>query len=451
MQYGTIAITDVIKPQYTKEDNMTQTTNDAVNFVHPLYKTHEEQVTICNDVYNGIDTAKRHIIQRPLEDSEDYQNRLTISVLNNFVERICTTQAGMIFRKPLSYEDITDPVKDILDEMDIAQFTKEATEATIRDGVGLVLCDIAHSGGNPYFVHINRASLINWDKDADDNYTMAVILEYVPKRDGFKIEYVKQYRHIKSDGNIDLWQEVSEQGLIIVQSITTSYNFVPLYDAVLSAVPPLYDIAKINIAHLNMMSILDNCTATAMQPSLFTKGLGIAEGDTIKFSTNSTINTDNEASDVKWLELDGQSIPYGVTNLERKEQEMTSRALQIQEGGAKTATQVNTENSESSSRLSDIAELIENMINKAFNGWYMMKYNTEAVGKIIVSRDFKSTTDGSLIIGLNQAVVAGSLSRETFLTALNDAEIVNIEDIHEEIKRIDAEFSDPIKPTNETV
>ena len=40
--------------------------------------------------------------------------------------------------------------------------------------------------------------------------------------------------------NIDIWREVEGQGMTIVESITTSYDFLPLYLADLGDIPPMY-------------------------------------------------------------------------------------------------------------------------------------------------------------------------------------------------------------------
>jgi len=50
-----------------------------------------------------------------------------------------------------------------------------------------------------------------------------------------------------------------------------------------------------------------------------------------------------------------------------------------------------------------------------------------------------AAADPQLIIGLNQAVVAGNLSRRSYLKALTEAEIVTIEDIDMEMQEIEKE------------
>ena len=422
---------------------MTNTTSNSVDFEHPKYITHKAQVKICNDCYNGIDTVRQYLTARVNENDTDFANRQTKAIFSNYVERIVITQAGTIFSKPVTYDEITDKTISLLDDLDIAEFAKDSTQRALRDGKSYILVDMGLDGSDPYFTHIDRALLTNWRKDIEGNFTLAVIAEAYAVEDGFAITYELQYRVIREDGNIEIWRKVDKTGWEIHETITTSYNFVPLYELDISDVPPLYDIATVNINHFNAFSEKDSIISTSTQPSFFTKGLGIGDEEQLKIGVNYTINTDNDEADVKWIELGGQSIPFAQDDLDRKEKIMADRALQVQSESAKaqTATQVSIENSESTSRLSDIAQDLQNTINRAYNAWHLMKYNQEAIGTIQIPMDFKAeTVDSNIVIGLNNLVVAGNLSKRTMLEALAKHEIIILESVDDELERIDEEF-----------
>ena len=161
----------------------------------------------------------------------------------------------------------------------------------------------------------------------------------------------------------------------------------------------------------------------------------------LKLGVNYSINTDNPEADVKWIELSGESIPQAQDDLERKQKMMEARALQNQKDGAKikTATQAIKEDSENTARLSDIAEDAENALNKALNAWHRMKFFTDMNGKAIINKDFREEqTDPNILLGLNGLVLAGNLSRDTMLRSLVKHEIIDIESVEDEIKKIDA-------------
>ena len=433
--------------------------NDDVTFKRPEYEAHENQVTLVNMVYGGIDTARTLIYKTPNENLTDYQNRLAKATLNNFVERIVTTMGGQIFRKPLSYEDIPQKIIDnsfpkISGNKNLNQFAKDLSELGIRDGKSYILVDIPSNGGDPYFSTVERSQLINWEKDDEGNFTMAVIAEsYVEDTGAFSKEIKEQYRHIKPDGNVDIYREGDTKDAWDIETIETSYNFVPLYELDTGDVPPLYDIAVMNINYLNSFSKKDQYLDTAGSPIPFGKGLGIEgennvlgeENDDISqpalvLGVNSVVLTDNVEASFEWVEMSGGSIGALQDDLERKATAMSERAIAIMSESTKTATQTNAENSESDSRLSDIAEDTENTLNNAYNAWHKMKYTKDKVGDIIVNRDFNlKQIDSGLLSGLNALQLSGNISKRTLLQSLIKNEVVDIESIDDEIKQIEAE------------
>lgn len=424
-----------------------------ITFEHPKYIKHRAQVSLVQDFYGGIDTARQHLVKHSQENDLDFFNRYDTAILHNFVERIVTTQAGHIFRKAMSYEDVPENMIEFLDDMHIAEFTKEVVEYANRDGKAYILVDMSTDGGEPYLSHIGRTQLINWRKKDTGEFTMAVIMETYEVDDGFSLEYKTQYRHIKENGDVDIWRETTAGYFEIVESIITTYNFMPLYELDLGDIPPLYDIATVNKNHFNAFSDKDTIVSKATRPSFFTKGLGLEGGEDLKLGVNYSINTDNVDATVEWIELKGESIPQAQDDLERKEKLMAVRALQSQEETqkTKTATQSLQENSESTSRLSDIAEDCENAINQAYGALYMMKLSQEAVGQIVLNKDFREdAVDSNILLGLSTLVTAGNLSKETMLKALIKHEIVEIEDIDAELAQIDLEYVEPVDVTNET-
>lgn len=434
----------------------TSNPKDAVTFKRPEYEAHEKQVKTVNDIYNGVDTAKKRILQTPNENPKDFAIRKEKATLNNFIERIVTTMSGQVFRKPLSFDGVPVKIVDnvfpkIAGDKSLNQFGKDLAVAAIRDGKAYALLDIPTTGGDVYASLVTRGSLINWEKDGKGNYTLAVIYEVVLESTGtFSKEYKEQYRVITDDGNITLWKETKD-GFVADAPIVTSYNFVPLYEVDLGDVPPLYDIAVMNINHLNSFSKKDQYLDTAGSPIPFGKALGLdGENDltntdedhqpAIVLGVNSIVLAPDKDASLEWVEMSGQNIEALQDDLERKEKAMSERALTVMSESVKTATQSEAENSESDGRLSDIAEDMEKGLMSMYGGLSRIKYNTEAVGNIIVNRDFNlMQMDSGLLTGLNVLQLSGNLSRKTLLKSLIKNEIVDIEDIDEELETIESE------------
>jgi len=431
-------------------------TNDDIKFQHPIYKAQQKRVTLCNAMYDGYDTAKKYLLQSTNENEQDYAIRVDLATYNNVLERIIVAQVGMVYRKELIYEDVPEKYLEWFTDIKFEQHLQDATTRADVDGKGLIMLDMPIAGGEPYLVQIKRESLINW-RMVDGKFTMAVIAEQYAEEDGFKIEYKTQYRHLKENGDIDIWREVEGSGMTIVESITTSYDFLPLYLADLGDLPPMYNIAVMTKNLFNCSAMTANAIRKATDPSLLTVGLGLDDNNELKLGVNSTINTDNENARVEWIELDGASIPIAKQDLKDQETTIGERALNMQAQGAdssKTATQVNKENSESNARLSDISSVMEYMANNIYQGLMRMKYNQDAIGKICYARDFKDEgVANNLMPSINQAWVSGLISHETALTTLVEKEQLVIDDIEAEIKLAGVEADERLpeagEPTNQ--
>ncbi len=432
-----------------------------VNYEHPEYVRHKNQVATVQSVYDGIDTAKEKILRSPNEYEQDFTSRKEKATLDNYVERITTTITGNIFRKPIQYEGFSETslksFEHISGQDSLGQVAKTLTNDAVRDGSALILVDAPIDGGTPYLTVISRLDLINWSKDEEGLYTFAVIREEYEERIGrFGLEIRSQYRVIDEIGNVEIWRQSTDEKSAtkwdLYQTIVTGYDFIPLYSLDIDAIPPLYDIAKININHLNAASKKDSYLETAGSPIPFGKGLGISGEDQVLgegsipepalvLGVNSVVLTDNVEASFEWVEMTGGSIEALQADLIKKEDSMSARALTLQSESQKTATEVNRDSAESSSRLSDIAEDAEVTINNALDALSIISYGKPEVGVVTFNRDFTpQQMDGAMLATLSNMVMTGTLSKKTFLEALNEGEVIAIENIDDELAAIEDEL-----------
>jgi len=422
----------------------------------PEYKAHQHQWEICNSVYDGIDTAIAYLTQKSYEYNDIFATRQDNATLNNFIERINTSMTGEIFRKPLTAEKVPantlEKLKTIAGTKNLDQFTKIVTNSAILNGKAYILVDAPTNGGDPYMSLITREQLINYKKDEQGNFTFAVIAEsYTESLDEFSYEVKPQYRVIDANGNVRIFRSGDgKSAWYVFEEINTTYNFCPLYELKISDIPPLYDIAKVNVQHMNYTSNQSDYVTEAMCPILFGKALGVegednvlGEGESpepqIVLGIRNASFAENPEADLSWIELQAQgNYEISAKHIDKLEKDMTSRALSLQESSeSKSATQVSSEDVEADSRLTDIAANTENVINNALEGWAAIG-NTTFPGKMIVNRDFNEITVGD-ITGLNTLQVSGNLSRETLLKSLVKNEVIDLDSVDEELKRIEEE------------
>lgn len=418
------------------------TTTNNVDYFHPLYLEHEHQWKLCQDLYNGIDSSLKYLIQSTNENDEDFKVRQRLATLTPMFERVVTAQVGQVFRKPISYTDVPDKMKQwIEDELHFDTFIREATTNAIRDGKSFVFIDLPEDGGELLAIHVNRNQLINWRKDQHGNFTMAVIAELYEVEEEFKVSYETQYRHIDPNGNHSIYRKEGGDWKLY-RFIETAFPFVPLYEADLGSVPPNYDIAVMNRVEFNSCSMTANAIRKATDPSLLTIGLGLDDGAEVKLGVNATINTDNPEADVRWVELNGASIPIAKEDIKDQRHAMAERALTLQNSSlsTKTATQVNKESAESNARLTDISTEMQVLANNIYQAIYRVRFNQDAVGTIELPFDFNDDAgDTNIIAQLNQLYVSGAISQETLLNTLREKEMLLVDDVAEEIKRTQEE------------
>jgi len=412
-------------------------TDNTVTFQHPIYKEQKHRVALCNDIYDGYDSAKNYLLSPESENEKDFNIRVQLADYNNLFERIITSQVGQVFRKQIIYNEVPDKFVEWLKYLKFEQHLADATTRADIDGYGLIMLDMPVAGGEPYMVQIKRESLINW-RYIDGKFTLAVIAEQYEVDEGFKLEYKTQYRVLHEDGNIDIWRAVEGKGMEIFESITTSYDFLPLYLADFGTMPPMYNLAVMNSILYNHDSSLGSGLFKVGMPSLLTKLLGLDENNSLKLGVNYTVNTDDKDADMKWVEFEGKSIPVYMEFIKKLEVKIAERALQLDQVGVdqnKTATQVNRENSESNARLSDISSIMEFMANDIYEGLVRMKYKQEIAGSIELARDYKDEgITNNYVQQMTNLWVTGAISQETLLTSLIEKEQITIEDVQEEIK-----------------
>lgn len=442
--------------------------SDDVDFKHPNYLHYHSKVNYVFNVFHGIDTAKQYLSQAPREESISYETRKDGATLKNFVKRATEAFVGMIFRKQVELVGFPDEIKELSKTIDkksnMNKFSRDLTTALVRDGKVYIAIDTPTSDsddGDAYFSILERLNVINWRKDSSGQYTMLVYVETIEVSNGnFGLEVIQQWRVFKEDGNVELWRTNSENGSYYLHElIETEYDYIPIVDIDLEDIPPLYDITKLTVKHMNRTSYKDKYLdmAAIPVPVIWDSG-GVEGGDDGQVGSKPVyvIGVDEafvfsgtkEEADFQWRELSGSSIEALQNDLAVIEEDITSgviRAAQSDNTTIKTATQSFYEAAESSNRVTVIANSVEIGLNKAMVILAdMMNIELEEVAKVIVNKDFNAITQNTDNLRLLWEVyLGGALSTETFLNSMEQFETIDIGSVEEEIKRIQA---DKFKP-----
>ena len=449
---------------------MADTTIGNVAFLHPLYKKHQNQVKIVTDIYNGSDSASLYLSQFPQEIEDTFVDRKNKIALKNYVKRATEAFVGMIFRKPIDAIGYSENMMKITKRIDtkstINQFARRITEKLIRDGKTYILVDSLQDGSNPYLISMDRNSVINWSKDENGNFTLIVIREFIEDRiSEFEVDTIEQYRVYRDDGNITIYRQ-SEQEFYEYNYIETDLDYIPVQELSLDDIPPLYDIARLNIKHMNRTSAKDRYLDMAACPVPVIWGAEIDDEGSVSSAKPALVigvdeafifNGTKDECDFQWRELSGSSIDQLQNDLSVIEEDITSgviRASSSENTTMKTATQSYYEASEASNRVTVIANIVEYALNASLDIMIDMLGENDSVGGVIINKDYNaiagSTTDLRL---LWEMYLGGSLSLATLLNSMQQFELINIGSVDEEIKKIESEtfVPKPKEVSSETI
>ena len=429
----------------------------SVETRHPEYAINASKSAIVRDIYNGVDSSVQYLYKLQRESDNSLLTRKNNATLKNFVKRAVEAFVGMIFRKHIErtgFEDRFDAIFDKIDKTNnLNRFSRDLTTNLIVDGKVYVGVDTPIDGkGEPYAVIYKREQIINWRKSESGEYIMVVIEEFVEvQEDEFTTSYQPQWRVYKEDGNVDVYRKIDGKSTYI-ETIATEYDYIPLVAIELDEIPPLYDVTKLTIKHLNRTSIKDKYLDMAATPIPLIWGAEIDEDDgngtkpvLVVGADNGFVFTGNKAEcDFEWRELSGSSIDKLQEDLSVIEEDITTgiiRAASSDTTTIKTATQSYYEAAESANRVVVIANAIEQGLNKIVQfiadlGNIQLK--DEA--RVIVNKDFNAISGQSDDLRLLWEVyLGGALSIETFLDSLSKYEAIDVGNVKDEIKRIESD------------
>ena len=441
--------------------------SDTVEFLHPEYVAYQSKVSYVTNVFNGIDSAKIYLSQAPRESDSSFFTRQEKATLKNFVKRATEAFVGMIFRKPIESVGFSDKINKILKKVDtkntLNKFSRDLTTALIRDSKVFLLVDTPIGGGDPYMSIINRNNVINWRKDENGNYLMIVVFETVEEMYGdYGMELIEQWRVFKDDGSVEIWRKNGDKQLYLANVIQTDFDYIPIVPIELEDSPVLYDIARLNVKHMNRTSFKDKYLDMAAIPVPVIWGAGIDEETSgtkpvlvIGVDEAFVFSASKDEADFQWRELSGSSIDALQKDLSVIEEDITSgviRAATSDSTTIKTATQSFYEAAESANRVTVIANLIEIGINKAMEFVSDMLYEPmKEESRIVVNKDFNAIISNNDHMRLLWEVyLGGALSIETFLKSMEQYELIDIGSIENELLRIEQDDFKPVAKTTPT-
>jgi hypothetical protein len=394
---------------------------------------------------------RKYLPQEPRELDESYDNRLMRSTLAPYYVRLERMLAGMLTRKPVRLEDVSDVVTEQLFDVDLQGndlnvWTYETARKCIRYGHVGVLVDAPKAGdnGRPYWTQYTPRDILGWRsevKDGKQQLTQLRLIETITVPDGLYGEKQVQQVRVLTPGAFEIHQKDKKGDFVLVDEGNTSLSEIPFAVAysnrvgVLESRPPLADIAELNLKAYQVQSDLDNQLHISAVPMLAIFGFP-QSAEEISAGPGEAMALPEGAS-AQYIEPSGNSYSAQFQRLDQIASQINELGLAAvlgQKLSAETAEAKRIDRSQGDSTMMVIAQQMQDLIDNClqFHAQYMQQ---PQAGSSFVNRDFLGDRlEPQEIQSLLQLYTAGTITQETLLKQLSTGEVLGDDfDVEQEL------------------
>jgi hypothetical protein len=325
---------------------------------------------------------RRYLPQEPREQDESYDNRLARSVVPPYYQRLERMLAGMLTRKPVRLEDVSDIVREQLFDVDLQGndlniWTYETARKMVRYGHVGVLVDAPAAGenGRPYWVTYTPRDILGWRTETSEGaqkLTQLRLMERIIVPDGEYGEKEIEQVRVLTPGAFELHQRDEKSSWKIVDQGNTSLSEIPFSVAYANRVglfesrPPMEDIAELNLKCYQVQSDLDNQLHISAVPMLAFYGFPTAAeevsagpGEAIAFPSDGR---------AEYIEPAGRSFEAQFKRLEQLAVQINELGLSAvlgQKLSAETAEAKRIDRSQGDSTMMVVAQQMQDVIDNS--------------------------------------------------------------------------------------
>lgn len=383
--------------------------------------------------------------QEPKESDDSYQARLKGSICPPYFLRLEQMLAGMITRKPIRLDRVSDVITEHLYDVDLQANDLQVwafnfCRSLIRYGHMGVLVDYGRgedgqTTDRPYWVSYSPRDILDFRTDLRDGTQKLTMLRLYERLElpysEFGTEVVEQVR-VLEPGKFRLYRKQPSKGgdWSLVEEGQTSVPDIPFAVAyanrtgLLESTPPLEEVAWLNLKAYRCDSDQSNLLHISATPRQFLYGVP-AELDEIDAGPESAIALPQDAR-VEFVEPAGISFEARFKQLDRIEAQINQLGLAAilgQKMAAETAASKSIDRSQGDSALMNVALQLQDLIDNClkFHATYL---GIGEAGNSMVNTDFVSQRlEPAHMAELLKLRIAGDITQETLLIQLADGEV----------------------------
>ena len=412
--------------------------------------------TLLGGTYKIRKGHRKFLPQEPREQDFSYDNRLQRSVLAPYYVRLERMLAGMLTRKPVRLDDVSDQIREQLFDVDLQgndlnTWLYNTSRIALRYGHVGVLVDAPKAGdnGRPYWATYSPRDIIGWRSEIADGkqqLTQLRLTEKIMIPDGLYGEKEIEQVRVLTPGAFEIHQKDQKGDFRVVDEGRTSLSEIPFSVAysnrmgVLESLPPLADIAELNLQHYQVQSDLSNQLHISAVPMLAIFGFP-QSAEEISAGPGEALALP-EGSSAQYIEPAGNSYDAQFRRLEQIAAQINELGLAAVLGAklvGETAEAKRIDRSQGDSTMMVVAQQMQDMIDNClrFHADYLQERNA---GSSLVNRDFMgSRLQPQEIQALLQLYTAGTITQETLLLQLEAGEVLGDDfDVEQELEATQA-------------
>ena len=455
------------------------TADDQPIHTHPDYDRLLPEWTKVRDLLGGTTAVKaRRTLYLPKHEAEldkDYEVRLKLGVLYNGFKRTLGAMTGLVTQRDVELgEEASEVMRQHWETIDGrglhgAVFARRLLHEGLATNHAGVLVDVPalapattprskaeerQLGVRPFWRLYRAEDIRDWDYTTDAGETVLRLLllreAFYDRAARFRVQEVTQYRvfewHGPSQITWELWREVATGGVRRAERLKSGVVVGPrripfafFHPAEFAGLPPLIDLADLNLAHYRTDTDRRHLMRIGCLPVPVRIGYQKRDKEPEKPWGTNTLQDVPTGGDVKWAEITGAAFEVTGKDLQMIEARMGAMGLaflQPETRGTETAEAKRIDATAQNATLASSARALQDTLEMAA-GFHAEYLKADPVS-ISVPTDFERTVMSPEMIGaLSRLEVAGQLSLETLLRAFKTGHVLGDDvDLDHEIARI---------------
>jgi len=352
--------------------------------------------------------ASRYIKKFAIESDEAFSRRIEESILIPFFTRTIDTIVNKTFENGFMMNNWGEREKSWLIDinylgLDVTTFFRIFYRNAWIYGLNSVLVSFPSnptSFSYPFLTEISPPNLYNWEfREAEGNRSELFSITYVTNslesteriqltlEPGYLVERLWVQRNSKEENS---WFIAEENQILGFNG--EPLNSIPLftfyvnYISPLVAVPPLEELALINLQHFRSYSLYSNLLDTVNIPILIAKGLLPPENPNfystndsrppINIAANDILFTDNSNADIRFVEHSGTSLQAALDKLKYLESAAEKASYELLSTNVRTgnitATEVLLESGKTLTTIQHSAHLFNKFLARILTNGYTL-------------------------------------------------------------------------------